>query len=100
MFYHDSIDNIYVKPITSQLSAGMAANAKAHSSSNIDSSSDDECLSVVKRKAENEENDNKIKSEDSDEESIMAGVLVTVEVEEMDDACPLEFTKVWQQYYK
>ncbi|CAB3237568.1 unnamed protein product [Arctia plantaginis] len=71
----------------------MAANAEAHSSIYIDSSSDDECLSVVKRKAETEDVDKKLKPEDSDEESIMAGVLVTVEVEEMDDDCPLEFTK-------
>lgn len=80
----------------SNVSVDMASGSEAHASTYVDSSSDDECLSAVKRKAEiAEENDRKTRyEEDSDDDPIMAGVLVTVEVEEMDEDCPLEFNKV------
>ncbi|KAJ8707717.1 hypothetical protein PYW07_011394 [Mythimna separata] len=73
----------------------MASGSEAPVTTYVDSSSDDECLSAVKRKAEvAEENSKNCKyEEDSDDEPIMAGVLVTVEVEEMDEECPLEFNK-------
>lgn len=74
----------------------MASSSEAPATTYVDSSSDDECLSAVKRKAEiAEENSRSCNYEgDSDDEPIMAGVLVTVEVEEMDEDCPLEFNKV------
>ncbi|XP_035456183.2 tigger transposable element-derived protein 4 [Spodoptera frugiperda] len=73
----------------------MASSSEAPATTYIDSSSDDECLSAVKRKAEIAEENSRCSKygEDSDDEPIMAGVLVTVEVEEMDDDCPLEFNK-------
>nr|XP_049707244.1 tigger transposable element-derived protein 4 [Helicoverpa armigera] len=73
----------------------MATTSEVPASTYIDSSSDDECLSLVKRKAEiaEESNKNCKYEEDSDDDPIMAGVLVTVEVEEMDEDCPLEFNK-------
>lgn len=84
----------------------MASSSEAPATTYIDSSSDDECLSAVKRKAEIAEENSRCSKygEDSDDEPIMAGVLVTVEVEEMDDDCPLEFNKVSlkniEKYYK
>lgn len=77
----------------------MATNSEAHSSTYLESSSDDECLSAVKRKAEIEDAERQSRfGEDTDDEPIgMAGVLVTVEVEEMDEDCPLEFNKVGKQ---
>uniref|UniRef100_A0A2A4J7S4 HTH CENPB-type domain-containing protein n=1 Tax=Heliothis virescens TaxID=7102 RepID=A0A2A4J7S4_HELVI len=73
----------------------MAATSEVAATTYVDSSSDDECLSLIKRKAEiaEENNENAKYEEDSDDDPIMAGVLVTVEVEEMDEDCPLEFNK-------
>ncbi|KAH9645362.1 hypothetical protein HF086_011126 [Spodoptera exigua] len=73
----------------------MASSSEAPATTYVDSSSDDECLSAVKQKAEIAEENSRCSKygEDSDDEPIMAGVLVTVEVEEMDEDCPLEFNK-------
>ncbi|XP_026734594.1 tigger transposable element-derived protein 4-like [Trichoplusia ni] len=78
----------------SNVSVDMASGSEAHASAYVDSSSDDECLLAVKRKAEIAgENEKKGRyDEDSDGEPIMAGVLVTVEVEEIDED-PLDFNK-------
>lgn len=78
------------------VSVDMASSSEAPATTYVDSSSDDECLSAVKRKAEIAEDNSKSckYEENSDDEPIMAGVLVTVEVEEMDEDCPLEFNKV------
>ncbi|KAF9810378.1 hypothetical protein SFRURICE_008634 [Spodoptera frugiperda] len=80
---------------TEEEKAVEESNSEAPATTYIDSSSDDECLSAVKRKAEIAEENSRCSKygEDSDDEPIMAGVLVTVEVEEMDDDCPLEFNK-------
>lgn len=84
----------------SNVSVDMASGSEAHASAYVDSSSDDECLLAVKRKAEIAgENEKKGRyDEDSDGEPIMAGVLVTVEVEEIDED-PLDFNKVGNSHH-
>lgn len=72
----------------------MAINLVTPKSTYNESSSDDECLSDVKRKVEVEDGERGIKIEqESDDDSIMAGVLVTVEVKEFDGDCSLPFNK-------
>lgn len=75
----------------------MASFGSEYNCDGSNSSSDDECLSVIKTKVErvnNVKNTRNYTDSESDECRLMTDMMVTVEVEELDESHELNFDNV------